>query len=64
MDAEYVREREKRRCFYSLVWIVVLLILVWPLALMVVPFYVFLLPFENVEPIGTVVKQCNEFLVR
>ena len=60
-----VPEAEKRRLFYSFVWVLLLLILVWPLAGLVLPFYVLLLPFEALEqPFGSTAQQANAFLVR
>lgn len=31
MDADFVREKQKRRCFFSVVWLLVLIFLAWPL---------------------------------
>jgi hypothetical protein len=62
LDADAVRETQKKRCFFSLVWIVLLFVLVWPLAYTLVGFYVLLLPFEEVDTIGPVVKECVAFL--
>lgn len=62
LDADAVRETQTKRCFFSLVWIGLLFVLVWPLAYTLVGFYVVLLPFEEVDAIGPVVKQCVAFL--
>ena len=62
MDANAVRETQKKRCFFSLIWILLLLVLVWPLAYTLAGFYVLLLPFEEVNTVGPVVKECIAFL--
>ena len=52
--------KEDSRCFYSIAWIIFLIILVWPLAWAVAPFWIFLQPFEAFIPVCKFFCFCNE----
>jgi len=56
--------QQHRKTGYAVFWSLCLLFLVWPLAWMVAPFWIFLQPFEAIETLGPPVAQVNSFLER